>query len=101
MKKFFVSVGLIAAGTASLQAAYAPEWNSASASMWSVSGTLRGFYDDNYETASSGAKIGSFGMEVSPQISLNVPLQQTELGMRYIYGLYYYQRREDSGRKPD
>ena len=100
MKKFFVSVGLIAAGTASLQAAYAPDWNSKSASMWSVSGTLRGFYDDNYQTASSGSKIGSYGVEVSPQVALNVPLQQTELGMRYIYGLYYYQTREQLGQNP-
>jgi hypothetical protein len=100
MKKFFVSVGLIVAGTASLQAAYAPDWNSQSASEWSVSGTLRGFYDDNYETAASGAKIGSYGFEVSPQVSLNVPLQQTELGMRYIYGLYYYQKREELHEDP-
>ena len=101
MKKFFISAGLIAAGTASLQAAYAPDWNSTSASMWSVSGTLRGFYDDNYETAPNGpAKQGSFGFEVSPQIELNVPLQQTELGMRYIYGLYYYQQREKLGENP-
>jgi hypothetical protein len=100
MKKFFVSVGLIAAGTASLQAAYAPDWNSMEASMWSVSGTLRGFYDDNYETASSGPHRGSFGFEVSPQINLNVPLQQTELGVRYTYGLYYYQERENLGQDP-
>jgi hypothetical protein len=100
MKKIFVSMGLIAAGTASLQATHAPDWSSTSSSMWSVSGTLRGFYDDNYETTTTGAKIGSFGLEVSPQISLNVPLQQTELGMRYIYGLYYYQRREDLGENP-
>jgi hypothetical protein len=100
MKKFFVSVGLIAVGTASLQAAYAPDWNSTSASMWSVSGTLRGFYDNNYETAPSGAQIGSFGFEVSPQVSLNVPLQQTELGMSFIYGLYYYQERENQGQNP-
>jgi hypothetical protein len=101
MKKFFVSVGLIAAGTASLQAAYAPDWDSTSASMWSVSGTLRGFYDDNYETAANGpAKQASLGFEVSPQFELNVPLQQTELGMRYIYGLYYYQKREELGQNP-
>ena len=103
MKNFFVTVGLIAAGTASLQAAYAPESSSSSSTssdMWSVSGTLRGFYDDNYETASSGAKVGSFGFEFSPRVSLNVPLQQTELGIRYIYGLYYYQRREDLGENP-
>jgi len=73
--------------------------------MWSVSGTLRGFYDDNYTTAASsslsgGDKKGSFGFEVSPQINLNVPLQQTELGMRYTYGLYYYQERENLGQDP-
>jgi hypothetical protein len=100
MKKFFVSVGLIAAGTASLQATYAPEWSSTSASMWSVSSTLRGFYDDNYNTSSSGSNKGSFGFEVSPQISLNVPLQQTELGLRYAYGLYYYQERENLNQNP-
>src|ERR1035438_10409621 len=101
MKKFFISVGLIAAGTASLQAAYAPDWNSKSASMWSVSGTLRGFYDDNYQTAPNGPnKQGSFGFEISPQFEVNVPLQQTELGMRYIYGLYYYQKREELGENP-
>jgi hypothetical protein len=100
MKKFFVSVGLIAAGTASLQAAYAPDWNSMEASMWSVSGTLRGFYDDNYEAVSSGPHRGSFGFEVSPQINLDVPLQQTELGLRYTYGLYYYQERENLGQDP-
>jgi hypothetical protein len=100
MKKFFVSVGLIAAGTVSLQGAYAPDWNSTEASMWRISGTLRGFYDDNYETAPAGAKRGSFGFEVSPQLELNVPLQQTELGVRYTYGLYYYQKREDLGENP-
>jgi hypothetical protein len=101
MRKFFVSVGLIAAGTASLQAAYAPDWNSTSASMWSLSGTLRGFYDDNYNTVPSGpSKRGSLGFEVSPSFSLNLPLQQTEFGLRYTYGLYYYQDRETLGENP-
>jgi hypothetical protein len=98
MKKLFVSVGLIAAGTASLQGAYAPVWSSTSTSMWSVSGTLRGFYDDNYSTAPQSR--GSFGFELSPQINLNVPLQQTELGLRYTYGAYYYQERQDLGQNP-
>jgi hypothetical protein len=69
--------------------------------MWSVSGTLRGFYDDNYNTQPSGpSKRDSFGFEVSPSLNLNVPLQQTELGLRYTYGLYYYQDRESLGEKP-
>ena len=101
MKKFFVPLGLVVAGTASLQAAYAPGLNSMEASkVWSVSGTLRGFYDDNYSTSPNGTKQGSFGFEVSPSLSLNVPLQQTEIGLRYTYGLYYYQKRQDDGQDP-
>src|SRR5690348_14051323 len=101
MKKLFVSVGLIAAGTVGLQAAYAPGLDSMAASkIWSVSGTLRGFYDDNYTTAASGPNRGSFGFEVSPQLDLNVALQQTELGMRYTYGAYYYVERENLGQNP-
>ncbi len=71
------------------------------AKLWSVSGTLRGFYDDNYNTAPAGpAKRDSFGFEVSPSVSLNVPLQQTELGLKYTYGLYYYQDREQINGRP-
>jgi hypothetical protein len=97
MKKFFVSVGLAVAGTASLQAAYAPDMADTS-KMWSISGTLRGFYDNNYTTAS--VQNDSYGFEISPQIEVNVPLQQTEIGARYIYGLYYYQDRENLHQKP-
>ncbi len=99
MKKFIISLGLAAAGTASLEAAYAPGLNSMEASkFWSVSGTLRGFYDDNYNT--SLKKEGSAGFELSPSVSFNVPLQQTELGLRYTYGLYYYQERRNQGNDP-
>jgi hypothetical protein len=103
MKKFITSVGLMAVGAASLKADYAPGLNSMETSkIWSVSGTLRGFYDDNYNTAPNGApnKRGSGGFEVSPSLSLNVPLDQTELGLRYTYGLYYYQDREDNNQNP-
>jgi Putative beta-barrel porin 2 len=102
MRKLFVCAGLALAGTASLHATYAPDLNSMQTTkMWSVAGTLRGFYDDNYNTAPDGPnKLGSAGFEISPQLDLNVPLQQTEIGLRYIYGLYYYQNREDLGQKP-
>jgi Putative beta-barrel porin 2 len=101
MKKFFVSLGLAAAGTASLQAAYAPGLDSMQTTkIWSVSTTLRGFYDDNYATASNGSKQGSAGFEVSPTVSLNVPTQQTEYALKYTYGLYYYQKRQDDGQDP-
>lgn len=105
MKKLFVSAGLVALGTAALHAdtTYAPDITSADASkIWSVSGTLRGFYDDNYSTSHSDAtgKRASFGFEFSPQASIIVPLQQTELGLRYTYGLYYYQDRQNLGQNP-
>ena len=96
MKKFFVSIGLAAAGTASLHA-YALD--PGQSKVWSVSATLRGFYDDNYLTRHSD-KQSSFGFEVSPSFSLHAPLQQTEIGLKYTYGLYYYQTREQNGQKP-
>ncbi|MGA9778193.1 MAG: outer membrane beta-barrel protein [Verrucomicrobiia bacterium] len=102
MRKFFVCAGLALAGTTGLQAAYAPDLNQLeTAKLWSVSGTLRGFYDDNYNTAPDGpTKRDSFGFELSPSLSLNVPLQQTELGLKYTYGLYYYQDREQIDGRP-
>jgi len=101
MKKFFISVGLVAAGTASLHADYAPGLNSMETTkFWSVAGTLRGFYDDNYNTAPNGQKQGSAGYEVSPSVSFNVPMQQTEFDVKYTYGLYYYQDRRDQGNDP-
>lgn len=100
MKKFVFSVGLVAAGTASLQAVLAPDAGPDASRLWSISGTLRGFYDDNYATASSSTARGSYGFEVSPSISINKPFQQTEFGLRYTYGLYYYQDREELGENP-
>ncbi len=101
MKKLFISLGLAATGTASLQAAYAPDLNSMQTTkIWSASATLRGFYDDNYTTSPNGNKQGSAGFEVSPSIQFNVPLQQTEIGFKYTYGLYYYQERQDQGNDP-
>jgi hypothetical protein len=98
MKKFCVSAGLLAAGAASIQSVSAQGLDVISPKAWSVSGTLRGFYDDNYNIAPG--KKGSYGAEVSPSISYNLPLQQTDMGIRYTYGLYYYQDRQDLGVNP-
>ena len=92
MKKFFVSTGLAAISIAGLQSLSAEGLDIVSPKAWTIGGTLRGFYDDNYNIAE--ANKGSFGVEVSPSISLNVPLQQTSLGFRYYYTLYYYNDRD-------
>jgi hypothetical protein len=103
MKKLFVSAGLATIGIMTLHASdYAPDITAMDATkLWSVSGTLRGFYDDNYNTApANNGKRASSGFEFSPSFSLIMPLQQTELGLRYTYGLYYYQDRENLGQNP-
>ena len=98
MKKILVSVGMAAVGAAGLQSACAAALDIISPKSWNVSASLRGFYDDNYNI--SGSKNGSFGVEFTPSISFNVPLQQTDIGLRYTYGLYYYQDRDSLGLNP-
>jgi hypothetical protein len=93
MKKLFVSAGLIAAGAASVQSVNSQGSDAVSPKAWSVGASLRGFYDDNYLYSSS--KRGSFGSELSPSISYNLPLRQSDMGIRYNYSLYYYQDRQD------
>ena len=96
MKSFFISAGLVAVGTAGLQSALADgSITTASPKIWSVSATLRGFYDDNYATAPN--KKGSYGIELTPSVALNESLQQTDIGIRYTYGLYWYQERQILG----
>jgi hypothetical protein len=99
MNKLFVSMGLAAASVASVQLTQAADGtdgaNGVDSKVWSVSATLRGFYDDNYDT--SPVKHGSWGFEVSPEASVSVPLRQTDIGLRYVYGLYYYQQRDQVG----
>ena len=99
MKKIFVSVGLAAAGAAGLPSAIAQSVEApAPAKVWNVSGTLRGFYDDNYQVSHN--KQGSFGFEVSPSVQANLALQQTDIGIKYTYGMYYYVDRANHGQNP-
>lgn len=97
MKKVAISIGLAAVGTMGLHAQGMDSMQTTK--VWSLSGTLRGFYDDNYNTAPSGSpnRRSSIGFQVSPSVSINIPLEQTQFGLRYTYGLFYYQDRNDLG----
>src|SRR5713101_9552983 len=104
MKRLIASAGLVAVGATGLQAAYAPGLTPMETSKtWSVAASLRGFYDDNYNTAPShpsdpsipNAK-GSFGAEISPQFALNLPGDQTFVGASYVYTLRYYEARANN-----
>jgi len=94
MKKTFLCVGAVAA-ISSLQAVVTPAGMTAmeKSKPWSVSASLRGFYDDNYLTLPSSSKRDSFGVELSPSASLNLPLDQTFIGLSYIYSARWFEDR--------
>jgi Putative beta-barrel porin 2 len=97
MKKFIASASLVAVGATGLHGAYAPGLTRTQTSKpWSVSGAIRGFYDDNYTTRPSNSpdKKDSFGFEIVPSVSVNLPLEQTYLGASYTFSMKYYEDRD-------
>ena len=63
---------------------------------WTVSASLRGFYDDNYAFQTDGPnRQGSEGLEISPMLSMNLPLEQTLIKADYTYRLNYFADRPD------
>lgn len=102
MKKIVASVGLVALGVSTASAAYAPGLSPMDTSKaWSIGASLRGFYDDNYNGWNSDNPTveprDSFGFEISPFVRFNLPLEQTYLGIRYIYSARYFEDRASMG----
>lgn len=95
MNKIKTTAGMLALGAVSVHAAvYAPAAGSPQATKpWSLSATLRGFYDDNYSTSVRAIERDSFGFEVSPSASLNLIRDQTAIGLNYVYSLRWYEDR--------
>jgi hypothetical protein len=109
MKKIVASVGFVALGAASIQAQYAPNLTPQElAKPWSLSASLRGFYDDNFltqpATYPTGATAGnvpggtplyahplsSYGIEVSPSAAFNHSTADTLVSASYLYDLKHY-----------
>jgi hypothetical protein len=101
MKKMITSAGLVVLGAAGVQAQYAPAPDLGrlqTTKPWSVSASLRGFYDDNYVTRPSRSATGlekrdSYGIELSPSVGFNWTLPQTYIGLSYLYNLRWYEDR--------
>jgi hypothetical protein len=94
MKKIVASVALVAVGASGLQADLLPGLTSESGKPWTASATLRGFYDDNFNTAPNDVPIAhrdTFGFEVSPSIQFSFPMEQTSISFGYVYSLKYYE----------
>jgi len=95
MKKFFVLVGLIAIGASSSQAQYTPGLTPMeSAKFWTLSGSVRGFYDDNYTTLPTASAQGSFGIDVSPSVAIHLnPTEATLFSASALYDMRWYENR--------
>ncbi len=102
MKKIIASAGLIALGATGVDAAMDAAFVPNDGKIWSVSATLRGFYDDNYNIQPSKAKDAdgnrlkrdSYGFEISPKGMIHFSNDQTDVGAQYIYSHRYYEDRE-------
>jgi len=87
-------MGLAAIGASGLQAASNPGLGADSPKPWSISATLRGFYDDNINTVkdSDPLKRDSVGFEISPALAASWVLPQTTITLSYTYSLRSYDR---------
>jgi hypothetical protein len=92
MKKIVASVGLFALGASSLNAVYGQEMVATTTKPWSISASLRGFYDDNISTAPKNSPFNkdSFGYQINPGATLNWQNEQTVIQAGYVYTLRYY-----------
>jgi len=96
MNKVIASAGLLALGAVGVQNVQA-QWTAGSDKSWSVSATLRGFYDDNYNTQPDGTnRVSSYGFEVRPQVGWNVDLGATTIDLHYVYQMKYYDARPNN-----
>lgn len=61
---------------------------------WSISASLRGFYDDNITTVSDNRAIGRFGIEFSPSANFRMATDQTVAQLGYEYKLRWFENRD-------
>ena len=98
MKTIVVSVGLVAIGACGLQAASPTDFTGQPGKPWSISASLRGFYDDNINSwgdspSPQGYSRSSTGFEVSPAATLNLAMEQTTINLSAVYSLKYYENK--------
>jgi len=95
MKNIVASVGLVALGASVLQMASAQAQSADNSKPWSVSATLRGFYDDNFSTLPDSFNDPNFdketfGWEISPSAAVGWNLENTKISLAYTYSYKYY-----------
>lgn len=94
MKTYAASVGLLAFGTSFLGAVETTALNSQqSTKPWSVSASLRGFYDSNINSAPDGSEVESIGFQISPSFNYGFAGEQTSLNFGYLLAANWYENR--------
>ncbi len=93
MKKIVASVGLAALGASSLQTASGQELTAHGPKPWTLSATLRGFYDDNINSSPDN-KQDSFGEELSPAATFAFSTEQTTVNLGYVYSVKHYDKEQ-------
>ncbi|MFO1475043.1 MAG: outer membrane beta-barrel protein [Verrucomicrobiota bacterium] len=93
MKKIVASVGLVVLGASGM--ARGQEAGATAYKPWNISATLRGFYDDNINTAPNGSpdKVGSSGFQITPSVNYAWQNDQTVFSADYMYTFRYYETR--------
>lgn len=94
MNRIVASAGLFAMGVVAAQAGSAAATGPTD-KPWSISSSLRGFYDDNY-ALSHDDEENSFGFEANPKIGVHLNGEQTSFGAQFSYTTRYYENRSDS-----
>jgi hypothetical protein len=97
MKRVVASAGIFAVGMAGVRGANVAGLTAQEQSKWwVVSGSLRGFYDDNSLNQPDALAEPSAGFEIHPGISLNFPMERTLFRASYDLTLDYYADRPTS-----
>jgi hypothetical protein len=89
MNKIVASLGMAALGASSIQAVLADDLGAPAAKPWSISASLRGFYDDNINGTQTG-QVKSWGFEVAPSASVIWKTDQTSIDAKYIYSYRWF-----------
>jgi len=101
MNKIIASVGLVALGAANVQAQ--SPLTAPTTKWWNVQATVRGFYDDNLNTAPSHdpgvTKEHVWGYELNPKVGINVGNDQTSFTADYAYSFLYYDHQPSGSSK--
>ncbi len=94
MKNILTTAGMAAAAVVGFQTTCAGQAVTVDESKWwQVSASLRGFYDDNYTAAPSGAEQDSFGFEVRPGLTLNHKGEQDIIKLQVLYSARWFEDR--------